>query len=204
MDYIQNETYSVVDAWYKFMHCIEYIFHQPTTKLGRVLHWSSPSAAHQRKVKPSDPPKYFLTFQGIRNNGLQGASYVRSNLEAMLNVSTNRPKKLQFPDGEAPLPPVVTLPPEVFIAIADKAQRHKEMRCRRTVGPAASDTKHITPTRHVRHEWTPWQKTLKSITGPMLDGKTPAIICGNTSAGFIDMEVPVTINQPLYNKIILS
>ena len=79
------------------------------------------------QVKPSDPPKYFLTFQGIRNNGLDGASYVRGNLEAMLNVSIRRPELSGCPT-RSPSMTSVMLPSDVFIAIADKAQRHKEMR----------------------------------------------------------------------------
>ena len=82
--------------------------------------------AFSGQVKPSDPPKYFLTFQGIRNNGLDGASYVRSNLEAMLNVSINRPELSGCPRSTDPS--LTSVPSDVFIAIADKAQRHKEMR----------------------------------------------------------------------------
>ena len=73
------------------------------------------------QVKPSDPPKYFLTFQGIRNNGLDGASYVRGNLEAMLNVSIRRPELSGCPTRSPSLTSVM-LPSDVFIAIADKAQ----------------------------------------------------------------------------------
>lgn len=92
-----------------------------------VHHIPAPEKLKNNKVKPSDPPKYFLTFQGIRNNGLDGASYVRGNLEAMLNVSIRRPELSGCPTG-SPSMTSVMLPSDVFIAIADKAQRHKEMR----------------------------------------------------------------------------
>eukprot|EP00435_Cladocopium_sp_Y103_P050442 s775_g15.t1 len=93
-----------------------------------VHHIPAPEKLRKNKVKPSDPPKYFLTFQGIRNNGLDGASYVRSNLESMLNSSMHRPELSGCPTRSVPSPTSVMLPSDVFIAIADKAQRHKEMR----------------------------------------------------------------------------
>ncbi len=81
------------------------------------------------EVQPSVPPKYFLTFQGIRNQGLDGASYVRGNLEATLNASKNAPQTVRLPNGEArPVENITRLPNDVYIAIASKAQRHHELR----------------------------------------------------------------------------
>lgn len=81
------------------------------------------------QVQPSVPPKYFLTFQGIRNQGLEGASYVRGNLEATLNASLNAPTAVRLPGGQQrPVENITRLPNDVYIAIANKAQRHKELR----------------------------------------------------------------------------
>ena len=95
-----------------------------------VHHIPAPEKLSKNKVTPSDPPKYFLTFQGIRNVGKGGTSYVRMNLEAVLNTSTHPPPGIRGPLGEIlPLPEQnFTLPSDVFIAIAAKAQHHKELR----------------------------------------------------------------------------
>eukprot|EP00913_Durusdinium_trenchii_P024738 g23219.t1 len=66
-----------------------------------VNHIPAPEKLMKNKVTPSDPPKYFLTFQGIRNVGLHGASYVRLNLEALLNTSMQPPKGARGASGEA-------------------------------------------------------------------------------------------------------
>lgn len=89
-----------------------------------VHHIPNPIKLAKKKVTPSVPPKYFLTFQGIRNVGLQGASFVRLNLEFAVNCSRKPPPAcrgaLEKPPGD------VQLPEDVFIAIADKVKNHKE------------------------------------------------------------------------------
>ncbi|CAK9077838.1 unnamed protein product [Durusdinium trenchii] len=79
----------------------------------------TPEFLKKVKVTPASPPSYFLTFQGTRNVGMEGSSFVRLNLEAMLNCSKKPPKGMRGPKGEwYPLPEKNYTPPEdVFIAI---------------------------------------------------------------------------------------
>lgn len=94
-----------------------------------VFHFNFQTLDDFGQVQPSVPPKYFLTFQGIRNQGLEGASYVRGNLEATLNASLNAPNAVRLPGGQQrPVENITRLPNDVYIAIANKAQRHKELR----------------------------------------------------------------------------
>ena len=79
-----------------------------------------PQDLREYKIKRSIPPHYFLTFQGNRNVGLFGSSFVRLNLEAKMNSSQKPPKHMRGPNGEKySLPEKIWTPPEdVVINIA--------------------------------------------------------------------------------------
>ncbi|CAK8998443.1 unnamed protein product [Durusdinium trenchii] len=83
----------------------------------------------KKDMKRTDPPKYFLTFQGTRNNGLQGSCYVRHNLEAAFNSSFKPPTLLRTANGRTkPLPTNFQPPPDVFVSIAGEHDAMKERR----------------------------------------------------------------------------
>ena len=94
-------------------------------------HVPPPETLQRDRIQPSNPPKYFLTFQGLWNVGKGGTSFVRLNLAAMLNSSTKPPKSMWSPTtGEAlPLPTTNYSPPaDVFISIAGEYRYFKEFR----------------------------------------------------------------------------
>eukprot|EP00439_Symbiodinium_sp_Y106_P060090 s1416_g8.t2 len=94
-------------------------------------HKPKPEELDQRRIMPHDPPRNFLTFQGLWNCGQRGSSFVRLNMAVMLNSTTRLPKAMKTASGEPlPLPQTnYTPPPDVFISISGelhnfKARRH--------------------------------------------------------------------------------
>lgn len=64
------------------------------------------------RVNRTNPPKYFLTFQGTQNDCQHGSSYVRHNVEAWFNSSYKSPTFLRGDKGqEVPMPTEKFEPP---------------------------------------------------------------------------------------------
>lgn len=89
----------------------------------------TPESLKRNRIAFRSPPTYFLTFQGTRNHGTAGKSWVRQNLEAMLNSSKKPPQGMRRGDGShLPLPQKSYVPPsDVFISVAPEGE-HKAPR----------------------------------------------------------------------------
>ncbi|CAE6916493.1 Ext1 [Symbiodinium natans] len=91
-------------------------------------HFPKPELLDKYRVRPSDPPKYFLTFQGLWNVGQRGTSFVRLNMAVMLNSTKRLPKAMKTASGD-PLPlPTENYTPasDVFISISGEEHNYKE------------------------------------------------------------------------------
>ena len=93
-------------------------------------HYPRPEKLQALRVPPSNPPRYFLTFQGLWNVGKGGTCFVRLNMAAILNSTNKLPKALKNSAGEPlPLPTKSYEPPsDVFISIAGETHNLKEQR----------------------------------------------------------------------------